>query len=60
MTLVAKILPLVSMTPAVNFPTGTDGVVDNGGKFANRVNEKFIYMLTLLPQGVQTKKLFSD
>jgi hypothetical protein len=48
-------LPLVSTTPAVNFPTGTAGVVHTSGKFAARVNEKFIYMLTLLPQGVQTK-----
>jgi hypothetical protein len=27
-------LPLVSTTPAVNFPTGTAGVVDTGGQFA--------------------------
>jgi hypothetical protein len=32
-------LPLVSMTPATNFATGTAGVVDTSGKFASVVND---------------------
>ncbi len=31
-------LPPVSTTLAVNFPTGTAGVVDTGGIFSNSVN----------------------
>ncbi len=36
---VAKNLSSVSMTPAVNFATGTAGVVDTCGKFASDVND---------------------
>jgi len=31
--------PSVSMTPAVNFATGTAGVVDTGGKFSTGIND---------------------
>jgi hypothetical protein len=38
MTLLSR-APVVPTTPAVNFPTGTAGVVDTGGKFATGVND---------------------
>jgi hypothetical protein len=58
------------MTPAANFSTSfatvvdtngkfAAGVNDTGGKFATGVNDKLeknvIFMLTLLPKGVQKK-----
>ena len=57
-------LPPVSATPVANFSTIFASVVDTGGKFAAGVNDtggkgkgKNLYMLTLLPKGVQTKLL---
>jgi hypothetical protein len=32
-------LTMVSTTPVANFATGTAGVVDTGGKFANDIND---------------------
>jgi hypothetical protein len=34
--------PSVSMTPVVNFSTGTTGVVDIGGKFATGINNTVV------------------
>ena len=57
-------LPPVSATPVANFSTIFASVIDTGGKFAAGVNDtggkgkgKNLYMLTLLPKGVQTKLL---
>ena len=57
-------LPPVSATPVANFSTIFATVIDTGGKFAAGVNDtggkgkgKNLYMLTLLPKGVQTKLL---
>ena len=56
--------PPVSTTPVANFSTIFASVIDTGGKFAAGVNDtggkgkgKNLYMLTLLPKGVQTKLL---
>ncbi len=59
--------PPVSMTPVANFDTSSAFVVDTGGKQWEQYQaadtlkwtwmQKFIYMLTVLPKGVQTKLL---
>jgi hypothetical protein len=64
-------LPHVSTIPATNLPPVAGGI-DTGGKQCEQLSnwgqlkmnlkKKFIYMLTLLPKGVQKKseKKFSD